>query len=293
MIAGQGSRTAQYVALFRALESRRSASERLFDDPFAEAFLDPPLRVVATAAALPGVGRLVPWILDRRVPGPRPSAIARTRYIDDALREAMITGTEQVVILGAGFDSRAYRMPELAGVRVFEVDHPDTQAVKRKVMSNRLGALPENVSFVAVDFEHDPVAPALSDAGLVSGCRTFTIWEGVASYLTRDAVDATFRWTSDVVEPGSELVFTYVHRGLLDGSRDFPDAEPWVRRVADAGEPFVLGFTPEELGGFLPELGWRVVDDITTPEALSRYGLSTERVPAFYRIALLSAEAAR
>ena len=285
VIAGRQSRTAQYVAFFRALESRRPVAERLFVDPVADAFLDRPLRAAVAAAALPAVGRAVPWLLDRRIPGPRASAVARTRYIDDALRAAVAAGTEQVVILGAGYDCRAYRMPELRGVRVFEVDHPDTQAVKRRVLEDRFGALPPHVAFVAVDFDREPLAPAVATAGLRAERRTFTIWEGVASYLTPEAVDATVRWTSDVAGPGSELVFTYVHGDLIARTREFPHADPWVRSVERAGEPFVFGFTPDDLVRYLADRGWTLADDLATPEALALYGLSGARVPSFYRIA--------
>ena len=284
VIAGRQSRTAQYVAFFRALESRRPVAERLFVDPVADAFLDRPLRAAVAAAALPAVGRAVPWLLDRRIPGPRASAVARTRYIDDALRAAVAAGTEQVVILGAGYDCRAYRMPELRGVRVFEVV-ADTQAVKRRVLEDRFGALPPHVAFVAVTSTSSPWRPRSPRPAFGSERRTFTIWEGVASYLTAEAVDATVRWTSDVAGPGSELIFTYVHGDLIARTQEFPHADAWVRSVERAGEPFVFGFTPDDLVGYLADRGWTLADDLATPEALALYGLSGARVPSFYRIA--------
>ena len=217
MIPGRQSRTAQYVAWFRALETRRRpASDRLFTDPLAEYFLDRSLRAAVTVAALPVAGRAMPWLIDRRVPGPRASAVARTRYIDDALRTAVASGVEQVVILGAGYDCRAHRIPELSRLHVFEVDHPDTQTVKRHVIERRLGTLPSHVSYVPVDFDRDALADALTAAGLRPGLATFTIWEGVLSYLSPDAVDATVRWTTSVAGPGSSLLLTYVHRGLIE-----------------------------------------------------------------------------
>ncbi len=123
MRAGEASRTAQYMALFRALESTRGPA-RLFDDPFACAFLPGGLRAVAHAARLPPVGELVRRCIDRRWPGVRTSAVARTRYIDDVVTGALRAGATQVVILGAGFDARAYRVPAMARAAVFEVDHP-------------------------------------------------------------------------------------------------------------------------------------------------------------------------
>src|SRR5690349_1341454 len=113
MRKGHASRTAEFMALFRALESSLPEATRLFDDPLARMFLTWPLTIVARLTSLPGLGRLLPWIIDYRVPGARSSAVARTKFIDDAIRASLGEHTEQLVILGAGFDSRAYRMPGL------------------------------------------------------------------------------------------------------------------------------------------------------------------------------------
>ena len=269
------------MALFRALETARPPRERLFADPLATGFLSGRLRAVATLAALRGIGRLVPAVIDRRWPGPRPSAVVRTRAIDDALRAALARGLDQLVLLGAGYDSRPYRIEGVAGVRVFEVDLPSTQAAKRRA----LGAAPAHVRFVPLDFERDSLAAAMAAAGLVAGERTFTIWEGVLAYLEPAAADATLRWASAVAGAGSELVFTYVHRGVLDGSERFPDAGPWVASVRAAGEPFVFGLEPAALPGYLAERGWSLVEDRSTTELLAQHGLPTARVPGFYRLA--------
>ncbi|GLZ45735.1 SAM-dependent methyltransferase [Actinomycetospora sp. NBRC 106375] len=280
MREGRRSRTAEYMALFRALEDGRPG--RLFADPLAASFLGPPLQQVAAAARLPLLRALVPWVIDRRYPGPRPSAVARTKVLDDAVTAAIDGGVEQLVILGAGYDSRAYRLPGADRLRVFEVDHPDTQVVKRRV----LGTSPAHVRFVAVDFDRDDLAGALDAAGFRPGRPTFVLWEGVASYLTPEAVDATVRWAHDATGTGSDLALTYVHHGLIDGTVHFPHARPWVDSVAAAGEPFVFGFDPAELPTYLRERGWTLREDLSTTEALTRHGLDPSGVPAFYRIAL-------
>jgi len=104
------------MALFRAIESAKPPNMRLFEDPLAIAFLHGRLRIAALAARLPILARLVPWYIDRRWPGPRPSAVVRTRAIDDAVREALVDGgCRQLVLLGAGYDTRAYRLPPARG----------------------------------------------------------------------------------------------------------------------------------------------------------------------------------
>jgi methyltransferase (TIGR00027 family) len=285
MRLGRESRTAEYVALFRALETARPPAERLFGDPLAAAFLTPPLRVAVALAGLPGIGRLVPALLDRRWPGPRASAVARTRFLDDALKRALRRGLDQLVLLGAGYDSCPYRLRGARGVSVFEVDHPATQAVKRRVVAELFGELPAHVRFVPMDFDREDLGAAMAGAGVHPGRPTYVISEGVLAYLSPEAVDSALRWASAVAGAGSELAFTYVHKGLLDGSRRFPHAEAWVESVRAAGEPFVFGLDPTTLDAFLVERGWRLLEDLSTTEALAQYGCSIRRVPSFYRIA--------
>ena len=151
MREGHASRTAEQNALFRALESARTARERICDDPLARHFLTWPLTMVARIAAVPGAAQLVSRFIDRRWPGVRSSVVARTRLIDDAIATALEEDIEQLVILGAGFDSRAYRMPGPPAIDVFEVDHPDTQAAKQVVLRRVFSALPKHVRFVPID----------------------------------------------------------------------------------------------------------------------------------------------
>src|SRR5438128_7077471 len=218
MTRHRSGRTAEFMALFRALESvRRPPSARLFDDRFARAFLRPSLRAVVGLSRVPVAGRVVPWYIDRRWPGARSSGIARTRLIDDLVSEALRDGIGQVVILGAGFDCRAYRIAGIERCRVFEVDHPATQAVKTARLGRMLGDLPAHVVFVPLDFGQQAIDRALNASGFDRSARAVYIWEGVTNYLTEAAVDATLRHFATAAS-GSRLLFTYVHRGLLDGS---------------------------------------------------------------------------
>ena len=287
MKTGRRSRTAEYMAFFRAVETRRPPRRRLFADPLASRVLDRPLRAAAALSGAPVLGGVVPWFVDRRWPGPRPSAVARTRVIDDWLERAIEAGLDQLVVLGAGYDSRALRIPGADRLTVFEVDHPDTQGAKRELLEASPGGFPGHVRLVPVDFERDELGAALDAAGFRAGARTFTIWEGVVSYLTPAAVDATLRWVVAGGAPGSRLALTYVHRGLIDGSVEFPGSGPWVDSVRRAGEPFVFGFDPASLPADVAPLGLRVVEDLSTTGALERLGMPTTRVPGFYRVALL------
>ena len=188
------SRTAAFVALYRAIESSRSAATRLFEDPFALAFLGWRVRWALYLSRLPVVGAALPWsLIDGHWPGPRGTVAVRTRYIDDVLGEALRSGVDQVVILGAGFDSRAYRIRGIEQARVFEVDHPATQSKKKRIITRRLGTLPPHVALVPIDFTTHTLDTVMPGSGYRKGAKTFFICEGVMHYLSAQAVDAVFR----------------------------------------------------------------------------------------------------
>ena len=274
------------MALFRALETvRRPTSARLFDDRFARGFLRPSLRAVVGLSRLPVVGRLVPWYIDRRWPGARSSGIARTRLIDDVVREALREEIEQVVILGAGFDCRAYRIAGIERCRVFEVDHPATQAVKTARLRRLLGDLPAHVVFVPLDFARRTLDRAMDAAGFETATRTFCVWEGVTNYLTEEAVDATLRYFATTA-PGSRLLFTYVHRGLLDGSAVFEGTQELVATLHRADEPWTFGIDPARLRAFLAARGLVLAADMGAADYRTRYLGRAMNGYEFYRAAV-------
>jgi methyltransferase (TIGR00027 family) len=287
MREGQASRTAQYMALFRALESSRPERERLFDDPLARTFLSWPLSAVAGLAAVPGLGRTLPWIIDRRVPGARSSGVARTRFIDDAIRAGLGEHALQIVILGAGFDCRAYRLPGLRSVTVFEVDHPDTLAIKRAILE-RAAVATSHVRFVPTDFNQRALPPAMAAAGYRESARTFFLWEGVTNYLSAEAVDATLRWCARAAS-GSLLLFTYVHRDVLSRPAAFAGTEQLFASLAKFGEKWTFGIDPSELRGYLAQRGLSLESDLGAAEYRERcFGAAARAMRGyeFYRIAL-------
>jgi methyltransferase (TIGR00027 family) len=288
MREGYASRTAEQNALFRALESLRSESERICDDPLARHFLTWPLTLVMRTAAIPGVATFVCSFIDRRWPGVRSSVVARTRLIDDVIAGALEKDIEQLVILGAGFDSRAYRMPRLRAIDVFEVDHPDTQAAKREVLRRLFHALPEHVRFVAIDFTRDDLTSAMGVAGYRDAARTFILWEGVTNYLTDAAVDATLRWCSRT-PAGSLLLFTYVHRDVLTRPSAFAGTKNLFASLERAGERFTFGMEPSEVPQYLAARGLSLELDVGAAEYRARYfGADARRIHGheFYRVAL-------
>lgn len=290
--------TAETMALQRAFESHRSSRSRLFNDPYADAFLRPWMRWMATASATPVLRAAATRLFDMKTgPGPRPSAIIRTRVIDDALidivnRHCQIAAVDadescQVVVLGAGFDTRAYRLSALASARVFEVDHPATQRVKRQVI-NRLGLSNDHVTHAPIDFEHDDLHDVLTNAGIDPKSPIVFVWEGVTNYLSASAVDNTLDTIRRLSRnPHAALILTYVDIRALDEPSPFPEARRWVKAVRDAGEPWTFGLHPKSVSQYFRERGYDVRSDLSTKDAGRQYFGElhrTEQGSALYRV---------
>jgi methyltransferase (TIGR00027 family) len=290
MNSRQPSRTAEYMALFRAVETAERPGRRLFDDQYAVPLLSGALKVLAEIARVPGVGRLVPAFLDAGWPYTRSSGVVRTRMIDDLVREAIHAGARQLVLLGAGFDSRAYRLDETRDIQTFEVDHPATQRVKRERLKSRLERPPQNVNFVEVDFEKDNLERALEIAGFDKKKPTVVLWEGVVSYLTEPAVTANIAVLARLLVPSSRLILTYVHKGALDGSVNFQGSRRWKSWVRRSGEPFIFGFDPATLAETVRPHGFLLQCDLSTGEGARHYCATNGRNETgseLYRVATM------
>jgi methyltransferase (TIGR00027 family) len=213
---------------------------------------------------------LVEKIADRRIPGARTSAIARTRLIDDLLTEAIGDEIGQIVILGAGFDCRAYRLPILNSRDVYEVDHPLTLDRKGTQFKKRFGKLPHNLHYVPIDFNRESLRSTLQQAGLKDSVKTVYLWEGVSNYLTAEAVEFVLRYVSDFPF-GSRIIFTYVHSGVLDGSVKFYGAVRLLTDVAELHEPWTFGLNPDQVGSYLQEHDLNLLLDLGASEYRERY----------------------
>jgi methyltransferase (TIGR00027 family) len=205
--------------------------------------------------------------IDRRWLGARTSAIARTRLIDEWIIEATVA-IDQLVLLGAGFDTRAWRLPALAGKHIFEVDHPNTSAMKQTRLLSA-GADLQRARFVALDFEQGDLPVALRKAGFDAERPAIVVWEGVSQYLPFEAVDGVMRWAGHLA-PRSVFIFTYVHEGVLDGSTVFLGADKAIAKVQKSGEPWQFGLIPERLGAFLGGYGLSLIEDLGADDYRAR-----------------------
>jgi methyltransferase (TIGR00027 family) len=253
------------MALFRAMESQRPEGKRLFCDPLAASYLSPTLRVLLLADRLPFLNRMVAAIIDHRWPGARTTGVARTRLIDEAAEAALKAGLRQAVLLGAGFDSRPYRLHGMDKVVAFEVDHPATSEAKLKLTTAALGRIPSNVRFVRIDFNSQDLSVVLKNAGYDAALPTLFLWEGVTNYLTADAVQSTLLFCSRAAAQ-SEVVFTYIDSEVLSNPRSYPGTQKLAKLLSGVGEKWTFGFDPKQLPGYLERIGLKLKSDLSAAE---------------------------
>ncbi|HEY6252195.1 MAG TPA: class I SAM-dependent methyltransferase [Candidatus Angelobacter sp.] len=259
MIEDQPSKTAQRVAWRRAAHQLWD-SPRVFEDPVA-------LKIIGSEEA----GKLERSRPSDSTAGQylRAFIVARSRYAEDQLADAVRRGTRQYVVLGAGLDTFACRNP-FEGVRVFEVDHPATQAWKRtRLVSGGISA-PASLTFVPVDFEKETLAQGLDHAGFKANQPAFFSWLGVTPYLARETALAILQWLISACSSNG-IVFDYVVPRSSLGPLSRVAFDLLANRVAAAGEPFVGFFDPQELARDLRKMGFEHTEDLDAEKINARY----------------------
>lgn len=246
MFEQEPSRTALATAYFRAAHQVLEHG-RVFQDPLAVPILGVEPEAIRERH------------FDEIYHGIRFLVVARSTLAERALKEGVETrGVRQLVVLGAGLDTFAYRNQFGERLRVFEVDHPATQAWKRRRLYEAGIPVPANVTYAPLDFEHEDLSERLAAAGLDAGVRTFFTWLGVAPYLTGEAVGRTLRQIA-AHPAGAEVAFDY---GERQANIDSPQSGELARRVASLGEPFLSDFAPAELEAQLRSLGFEHIEDL-------------------------------
>jgi methyltransferase (TIGR00027 family) len=269
MRSGKASWTAEITAVFRATESIRPIQERLLHDSYAANFLRPSLRLILRNRLLT---KFALWFaIERRFPGATDTIVSRIRFVDDCLINSINDGIEQLVVLGAGYDSRAYRFNELKNKHVFEVDHPNTQKLKKRKISQIFGYLPSHVVFVPVDFEKDKLISKLFEAGYSRNLKTLFIWEGVCEYLTPNAVNELLFVVSGNSCEGSSIVFDYLFQSMIDRSSGSMLAEKMLNFQAKKGEPFIFGLPEKNPEHFIMVKGFSMVKNVTAAKIKRMY----------------------
>lgn len=280
------SRTAQYMALFRAMETELDSKDKLFSDPYAIHFLEAKLRFAARMFKYSIIRKYIRNKIQKKIPGAFSSAIARTKYIDDLLESTIAKGVKQVIILGAGFDTRALRLAFLESIPVIEIDHPNTSNFKTTTYKNRIDQLPKNIEFYQIDFNKQSLEELAEQHNFDFTKPTTVIWEGVTNYLTEDAIKNTFGFIKKFTA-NSYVIFTYVHKEILENPGAFLGGEKLLKDLDKLEEKWTFGFHPEELTNYLKSFDLMLIEDMGATEYRSKYLPDrAEKGYEFYRVAI-------
>jgi methyltransferase (TIGR00027 family) len=244
--------------------------DRICHDSYAVRFVSPSRLAWVTAHP------------DEPFPGLRNTIAARVRYFDETIRAAARKGLEQLVILGAGYDSRAYRIAELGTVRVFEIDHPDTQEIKKEKIREIFGSLPGHVTYVAVDFETQDFGSRLRECGYSPAKKTLFVMEGLLMYLGVKAIDELLGFIAQNSPPGSAILFDCSGRAPPGGPG--PDVQKEMgEHTARNGEPIRFTIPPEGIGAFLAQRNFSLVRTVGWEEYREMYFTGKNRDRVLYR----------
>jgi methyltransferase (TIGR00027 family) len=282
----RAKKSAEGVASLRFLGSFEADPALRNPDRAAGGFIAPPLRALISAT----LSRpLVRHMVRRRFPGAIEYQIARTKHFDRALRDALDADATQVVILGAGYDTRASRFRErLRGIRVLEVDHPATVARKRSLLTQTAEGEPR-VGYVPLDFEREDLAGRLTEGGFSATRATLFLWEGVTMFITAAAVQRTLSFVAGEAAPGSTIVFDYVAVEALERPAAFYGGLQAARHFSRSKEPWRYGVDPERVEELVGGCGLRLTSHYRAHDLQERYltgsdGVLLGRVPDFHGV---------
>jgi methyltransferase (TIGR00027 family) len=258
MRAGQPSQTARGAAAYRAVHQTHEGG-MIFRDPFAVKILDEETRAALDQIVADPAQRLMRLFIT-----------ARSRFSEDTLAASVARGVRQVVVLGAGLDTFSLRNPFAEeGVRVFEVDHPATQAWKRERLEQAGIALPNSLTFAPVDFERQHLADGLAKAGFDRNRPAFFQWLGVVPYLTHEAISSTLDYIATI--PASAVVFDYTEPFENHTPERRANLMATAERAAARGEPWLSFFNPGELSTLLCDKGFAGIEDLGFAELVGRF----------------------
>jgi methyltransferase (TIGR00027 family) len=255
-----------------AIEQYWPEGERIITDDLAY-----PILPIGSRIWVRMLGRFKDWLVRKtegKVPGLWGGIMSRKRYIDDKVGDDA-GQIEAIVNLGAGFDTRAFRLPSLADKPVWEVDQPQNIDAKRTRLEKLFRPVPQHVALVPIDFDHQDLATVLASHGYEPTKKTFFIWEGVTQYVTEDGIRATFDFLAKA-PTGSRLVFTYTPRDFIDGEV-FYGQEYLYKQMLVKDKIWLFGINPEQVDDFIGEYGWRVVEHLGYDELDERYVKPTGR----------------
>ena len=268
-MANRATRTALGPMVIVAVEQNFPQGQGLIQDDLAYRFLPLGMKVLVKLTRFSPIRELLIWSSERRAPGVWAGIACRKRYIDDKLDEALGGGFGTVVNLGAGLDTRAYRLPKPSTVAFFEVDLPENIEYKRRVLERVYEKVPDHVTLVPIDFDHQDLEGVLTSHGYQTQQKSFFIWEAVTQYLTEEGIRKVLGFLAKA-SPGSRLVFTYIRKDFIDGVVGY-GSEALYQAFRVKEQLWRFGIVPEEVKDFLGEYAWKELEQMGSQEFTAQY----------------------
>ena len=259
-----------------ALEQRVPKEQRVIPDAVAYQLMPAYLKGLINLCRIGFVRKTLLDLAERGVPGIRGGVLCRKRYITDKLNGTLEAGFQSAVILDAGCDTLAYRLPEFASRQFYEVDLPQIIQPKEAVLQRLFGQVPAHVKLVAMDFESQELEAVLLQAGYSGAIPAFFVWEGVTQYISEAAVRKVFEFFRKA-SPGSQLVFTYVRKDFIEGKQMY-GLKVLYHQTRVARQLWQFGLDPEAIGVFLSQYSWKELDQAGSTEYQKRYLEPVNRV---------------
>lgn len=265
-----------------AMEQYFPEAQQMLKDQLAEQMLVAYMKVMLKPCKIGFLRRGLANLLEKATPGVYGGIICRKRFVEDKLLESLDTGIDSIVLLGAGLDTLAYRIPQAAKLKIYELDLPENSAYKKQRLEALYGNIPANVSLLPIDFESQKLEDVLVSAGYSFDQKSYFVWEGVTQYINEGAVRDTFQFLAKA-KSGSRLVFTYVLKDFIDGKNTY-DAQGLYERFRVKSQVWQLGLAPDQISRLLAEYGWTLLEDAGAKEFIERYEKPTGRTQAILSI---------
>lgn len=263
----RASDTAMFAAVHRFMSSLEEHPDFKGPDHLAKLFVSPKTKFLLSFAL---IRRHVRKKLTKAVPGTHEYIAARTKYFDDLFKRALTDNIPQIVFLGAGYDTRSIRFKDsIWKTKIFELDAPTTQQQKKDLLLKAGISVPEQLSFVPINFNKESLQHALLNAGYDKSQTSFFIWEGVTYYLPEETVKNTLGIIKNHSGAGSTVAFDYFYESVIHGKSDSYGAKEIVKEVSKSGEPFQFGIDQGKIESFLLENGFDMLSH-HTPEELEK-----------------------
>ncbi len=261
---------ADKTATSKAIEIMFPSEVRLYNDPYVVNFISPINRLYINILKSDQMLRWMIKFIQKKAPGVYGAHICRTRYMDDIVKEAIDEGFKTVVNLGGGYDTRCLRIEKMSDVLYYHIDQPEVINRFKNKMAELPTGIPSGVRFVPIDFNKQSLEDELARAGYDKSNKTLFLWEGVTQYITEEAMIGTLDYIASTTK-GSQVVFTYVLKALLENPNSFQKYKGVVKRVKKTGFEWITGIEPNDISNILMEHGLNLIEDVGAEEYKVRY----------------------